>query len=96
MMFKNTAGEKLSYMISKFMSFREAEAQKLVTNPEWEIGNVTSVNLTMLEGGVQNNVVPPELSATFDIRIAVDVDHAEFEEMVTIYTKSQSQFNESF
>lgn len=93
MMFKDTAGEKLSYMISKFMSFREAEIQKLVTNPEWEIGNVTSVNLTMLEGGVQNNVVPPVLSATFDVRIAIDVDHTEFEEMVIFCMKSQGLFD---
>lgn len=88
MMFKDTAGEKLSYVISKFMAFRQAEIQKLANNPEWEIGNVTSVNLTMVEGGVQMNVVPPVLSATFDVRISCDVDHVEFEDMVRILADS--------
>lgn len=35
-----------------------------------------------MQGGVQNNVVPPEMMAGFDVRLAVDVDHEEFERMV--------------
>lgn len=29
--------------------------------------------------GVQSNVVPPQLVVTFDMRLALDVDHREFE-----------------
>lgn len=29
------------------------------------------------QGGLQSNVVPSELEVTFDIRVAVDVDHKE-------------------
>jgi len=32
-----------------------------------------------LQGGVQNNVIPAELKATFDIRITPSVDHEELE-----------------
>lgn len=35
---------------------------------------MTSVNLTKLEGGVAFNVVPATMSASFDIRVAPDVD----------------------
>lgn len=35
---------------------------------------MTSVNLTKLEGGVAYNVVPATMSASFDFRVAPDVD----------------------
>lgn len=35
---------------------------------------MTSVNLTILEGGVAYNVVPATMSASFDFRVAPDVD----------------------
>lgn len=45
----NTAGEKITYIMSKFMAFREQEKQKLNNNPELTIGDVTTVNLTVLQ-----------------------------------------------
>lgn len=79
---KNTAGEKLRYIIDKFMDFREHEVRRLENNPELNIGDVTTVNLTIVKGGVQTNVVPPLLTVAFDVRIAIDVDHNEFEAQV--------------
>lgn len=35
---------------------------------------MTTINLTMINGGHNLNVVPTELSVTFDIRLAIDVD----------------------
>ena len=35
---------------------------------------MTSVNLTILEGGVAYHVVPATMSASFDFRVAPDVD----------------------
>lgn len=35
---------------------------------------MTSVNLTKLEGGVAYNVVPATMSASFDFRVAPDVE----------------------
>lgn len=43
------------------MDFREQEVRKLDNNPDLTIGDVTTVNLTMLSGGIQTNVVPPLL-----------------------------------
>lgn len=49
---------------------------------KYPYGNVTSINLTILKGGIETNVIPAEMSATFDIRISVNTDLDEFERMV--------------
>lgn len=79
LLLKGTPGEKIHYIIDKFAQFRRQESAKLSDNAEFKIGDVTTVNLTMLSGGAQANVVPPTLSATFDIRLANDVNFDEFE-----------------
>lgn len=48
--------------------------RRLQSNPHLKAGAVTSVNLTKLEGGVAYNVVPATMSASFDFRVAPDVD----------------------
>ncbi|EDW42720.1 aminoacylase-1 [Drosophila sechellia] len=75
----NTAGEKLNYIVGKMMEFRRTQVQRLQNNPELVIGDVTTINLTKLGGGVQSNVVPPLLMVCFDCRLALDVDFEEFE-----------------
>ncbi len=62
--------------------FRSREAKKLEENPDFTIGDVTTINLTMLEGGVQSNVVPPLMTITFDVRITITRSQEEFEAMV--------------
>lgn len=76
---KNTAGEKVGYILNKFLEFRAGEVKKLESNPDLTIGDVTTVNLTILEGGVQTNVVPNLMKISFDVRLAIDVSHSEFE-----------------
>ncbi|CAL4066509.1 unnamed protein product, partial [Meganyctiphanes norvegica] len=78
----NNAGVKLQKVINSFMNFRKSELQRLKTNPSLNLGDVTTVNLTMLEGGVQFNVVPAELKVGFDIRLAPTVNQEEFEAMI--------------
>ncbi|XP_066992674.2 aminoacylase-1A [Anabrus simplex] len=78
----DTAGEKIRVIIDRFMDFRQSELAKLANDPTLDLGDVTTVNLTCLKGGVQSNVVPPELVVVFDIRLAPTVDHDEFEHMV--------------
>ncbi|KAG8318651.1 adenylate cyclase [Homalodisca vitripennis] len=78
----NTAGEKLSIVIKRFMERRSEEKAKLRENPNLTLGDVTSINLTMIEGGVQTNVVPPELKVLFDCRVSLNTDHEEFEKWV--------------
>lgn len=82
LLYENTAGEKIRHIINCFMNYRAEQLAKLKQNPKLSIGDVTTVNLTMLDGGIQFNVVPNMLQATFDVRLAVDVDRNAFEEMV--------------
>ncbi|XP_069950187.1 aminoacylase-1B-like isoform X1 [Cherax quadricarinatus] len=65
----NTVGKKLRHIINSFLGYRDQQEQKLKDNPQLDLGDVTTVNLTYLKGGVLVNVVPAELSVAFDIRI---------------------------
>lgn len=69
--------------MTKFAEFRAKEVNRLDSTPEFTIGDVTTVNLTILKGGVQANVVPPEMTIIYDIRLANDVSHVDFEAMVS-------------
>ncbi|XP_055588182.1 aminoacylase-1-like [Uranotaenia lowii] len=71
---QNTAGEKARKLIDRMMDFRRAEEEKLLNNPNLTVGDVTTVNLTMMSGGVQSNVIPAELMVCFDVRLSVTVD----------------------
>ncbi|XP_021957852.1 aminoacylase-1 isoform X1 [Folsomia candida] len=66
---EDTAAEKIHKIINKLLGLREVEKARLKSNPNFDLGDVTSVNMTMLSGGLQPNVVPPELSVVFDMRI---------------------------
>lgn len=83
LLLQNTVGEKVQYIISKLNDFRSNEVRKLAKNPELSLGDVTSVNLTMLSGGVQNNIIPPEVTLIYNIRLAIDIDRDEFIEQVS-------------
>ncbi|XP_053324680.1 aminoacylase-1 [Spea bombifrons] len=76
---ENSAATKLHLVISKFLEFREKEKKRLESNPNLTLGDVTTVNLTRASGGVSCNVVPSEMSATFDLRVPPTVNLKEFE-----------------
>ncbi|XP_030021926.2 aminoacylase-1 [Manduca sexta] len=78
----DNCGEKLRYMIDKFMDLRAESKKKLAENPDLAIGDVTSINFTMVSGGIQNNVIPQSMSASFDLRLALNVDLEAFEQMI--------------
>lgn len=78
---ENTAGEKVQYIINKFMNWRECEKLRMM-NSELGAGDITSINLTMLKGGCQINVVPPELTVGFDIRLSIEVDVTTMEKTI--------------
>lgn len=46
---QKSAGEKIRYLTDKLMSLRKQEVLKLQNNPKLFIGDVTTVNLTMLK-----------------------------------------------
>lgn len=87
LLFANTAGEKLNYVLGKFMEFRKEEAKKLNVL-KYPYGNVTTINLTFVKGGVENNVVPAEMRAVFDMRISANADLDEFEKQVRNYNNN--------
>jgi len=79
---ENTAGEKAQNVINKLLAFRQEEKARLQANPSFTLGDVTSVNLTIMEGGVQTNVVPDKFALNFDIRITPTTNMVEFETML--------------
>jgi aminoacylase len=81
LLLKDTAGEKLRRLLDRFFDYRATQVERLSSDPELTIGDVTTVNVTMVEGGVQSNVVPPDFTIMTDFRLAVDVDHEGFESM---------------
>ncbi|XP_060554792.1 aminoacylase-1-like [Ruditapes philippinarum] len=88
---ENTAAEKLRRVINKFLDFRGMEEKKLKSSGCLTLGEVTTINLTMLEGGVQFNVVPNEMKVGFDIRIAPTVDLVEFEEKIKTWCEEAGE-----
>ncbi|PVU97346.1 hypothetical protein BB559_002066 [Furculomyces boomerangus] len=78
---EGTAIEKLLPIIDELMEFRSNQLEELKSMGGTQFlnqGHFTSVNLTILEGGKQANVVPATYSATFDIRVTPDRSHLEF------------------
>lgn len=86
-LFDDTPGEKFNYVIGKLYEYR-AEEKRKVEELNYPLGNVTSINLTILKGGVANNVIPAELSATFDIRVSFNTEFDEFEQQVSLHCES--------
>uniref|UniRef100_A0AAQ5YZ28 N-acyl-aliphatic-L-amino acid amidohydrolase n=1 Tax=Amphiprion ocellaris TaxID=80972 RepID=A0AAQ5YZ28_AMPOC len=66
---ENTAAEKLRHVINSFLDFREKEKHRLNTSECFTLGDVTTVNMTMVKGGVAYNVIPAEMDVSFDLRI---------------------------
>ncbi|XP_033127642.1 aminoacylase-1-like [Anneissia japonica] len=92
---ENTAAEKLQKIMNSFLGFREEEKARLesVTKPKSckTLADVTTVNLTMLEGGVAQSVVPQDFTATFDIRIPPTVNLQEFEDKINNWVKEAGE-----
>ncbi|KAH7704446.1 Protein C10C5.4 [Aphelenchoides avenae] len=73
------AGGKFTRMLQHFLAFRDEQKKKLDdSNGTLGLGDVVTVNLTQIEGGVQPNVVPAHLCAQFDIRVP---PHADFKKL---------------
>ncbi|XP_049764518.1 aminoacylase-1-like [Schistocerca cancellata] len=77
-----TPGEKLRIVLDRFMDFRQEELDKLQQDPNLWMADVTSTNLTTVEGGSALNVIPPEMSAVFDLRLNPLMDFDKLEEKI--------------
>ena len=60
------------------MDYRDTQEKKM-NESNCPIGEVTTVNLTMLNGGVQYNVVPDKLQVGFDMRVTPLYDLEQFD-----------------
>ncbi|XP_075795603.1 aminoacylase-1 isoform X2 [Pelodiscus sinensis] len=87
---ENTAAEKLHRVITSLLQFRESEKQRLQCE-HLTLGDITCLNLTMLNGGVAFNVVPSELAASFDIRIPPTVNLQAFEEQLAAWCRAAGE-----
>uniref|UniRef100_A0A7E4VIH8 N-acyl-aliphatic-L-amino acid amidohydrolase n=1 Tax=Panagrellus redivivus TaxID=6233 RepID=A0A7E4VIH8_PANRE len=65
---ENDAATKLQKFLNLAYAFRQEQKDRL-NDGKLTLGDVTTINMTQLAGGVQTNVVPDVLKATFDIRV---------------------------
>ena len=79
---ENTAGEKVQYLMNKLLNFRKEQKKIYDSDDNLTLGDVTTVNMTYMSGGVQMNVVPNEFIVGFDIRITPKTPLDKFEEML--------------
>ncbi|KAL2915548.1 adenylate cyclase [Polyrhizophydium stewartii] len=82
-----SATERLVRTLDKFVAFRNSEKQRLaVCRNEFgrplRLGDVTTTNITLMNAGVQFNVVPEEAWAGVDMRVAPSVNLTTFREQV--------------
>uniref|UniRef100_A0A8R1DRD2 N-acyl-aliphatic-L-amino acid amidohydrolase n=1 Tax=Caenorhabditis japonica TaxID=281687 RepID=A0A8R1DRD2_CAEJA len=66
---EKTAVEKLQKLLASVDEFRNEQKALLTANPDLTIGDVTTSNVTIINGGVQVNVVPEKFEAYIDIRV---------------------------
>ncbi len=77
---QNTASEKAQFVINEMLSYRACEQKHLeesqMSNKPLQLGEITTINLTKMSGGVQINVVPDQYTLSFDCRIKPDGYHS--------------------
>uniref|UniRef100_A0A914N6X8 Peptidase M20 dimerisation domain-containing protein n=1 Tax=Meloidogyne incognita TaxID=6306 RepID=A0A914N6X8_MELIC len=79
----------LTSILQSVNAFREQQRKKLEENSDkLNLGDVTSINLSKVEGGVQTNVIPSEFVAYFDMRITPTDDFNTIEEMIKNWCKN--------
>ncbi|XP_062325436.1 aminoacylase-1A-like [Osmerus eperlanus] len=88
---ENTAAEKLRSIINSFLDFREKEKHRLNTSECFTLGDVTTINMTMVKGGMAYNVIPAEMDVSFDLRIPPTVNLQEFEEQIKQWCKEAGE-----
>ncbi|CAI2351189.1 unnamed protein product [Caenorhabditis sp. 36 PRJEB53466] len=88
---EKTAVEKLQKLIASVDEFRNEQKALLAANPELTIGDVTTSNVTIINGGVQVNVVPEKFEAYIDVRVTPLQDLDEVRARVDIWAKNAGE-----
>ncbi|PVZ97067.1 hypothetical protein BB558_006998, partial [Smittium angustum] len=94
---KDTAIAKLMAIGNELLAYRDVEEAKLISQygevTQENLGEVTTVNMNIVNGGVQANVVPESFSAVFDIRVTPHQNIAEFNDWLkSIGAKHDAEF----
>ena len=76
--------------MNQILGYRQKQKKLLEANPDLTLGDVTTVNMTMISGGVQMNVVPNEFTLGFDFRITPTTNLVEFDEMLRKWSEEVS------
>ncbi|OMH81727.1 Aminoacylase-1A [Zancudomyces culisetae] len=75
---QNTAISRIMNINNALLAFRDEEEKKLISqyggSSQSTLGNVTTINLNVIGGGVQHNVVPENFSSVFDVRVSPNTD----------------------
>ncbi|MGH0188965.1 UNVERIFIED_CONTAM: hypothetical protein FKN15_032487 [Acipenser sinensis] len=66
-------------------------SSRLNTSECFTLGDVTTVNMTMVQGGVAYNVIPPNMDVSFDMRIPPTVSLKEFEEQIQAWCQAAGE-----
>ncbi|CAM0135901.1 adenylate cyclase [Umbelopsis sp. WA50703] len=89
---EDNATLKLMKVVNKFLEYRADQEHKLIHGIDGrkvELGDVNTINLTMLNAGVQFNVVPQEAWAGFDVRVSPRTDIQQFKQMLIDMAESE-------
>uniref|UniRef100_A0AAQ5Z1A7 N-acyl-aliphatic-L-amino acid amidohydrolase n=1 Tax=Amphiprion ocellaris TaxID=80972 RepID=A0AAQ5Z1A7_AMPOC len=89
--FQGTSDFNLRHVINSFLDFREKEKHRLNTSECFTLGDVTTVNMTMVKGGVAYNVIPAEMDVSFDLRIPPTVNLQDFERQIKQWCKEAGE-----
>ncbi|XP_065889540.1 aminoacylase-1-like [Dysidea avara] len=79
---KDTAMEKLYKIMTSALEFRKSEEKRLEADPSLTLGDVTTININQIQGGVQPNVIPSEMKIIMDIRVSPHRDIIAFKELL--------------
>ncbi|VDM61998.1 unnamed protein product [Angiostrongylus costaricensis] len=85
---ENTAVEKLQSVVNSVLSFREQQRSMLRTDSSKRLGDVTTVNITKINGGVQVNVLPEQFIMSLDIRVTPTINFSEMEAIIAGWCKN--------
>ncbi len=73
---EDSAGPKLNSILQSVSQLREEQKALLDLDPQLTLGDVTSANITIVEGGVQVNVIPDKFVACKS-KMVVVIHHKE-------------------
>ena len=90
-MLEDTVAEKLRFLLDKIYDYRQSQNLILENNPEVQLGDVTSLNITEIKGGKQRNVLPPVVEVSIEFRIALTENPVQFEEMLHKWAKDSGE-----